>query len=95
MKYWSVIALGAALVAFTPSYADETAPATTDQAKPAAPAKDDGEEMICHREKLTGSNLPGPKICKSKKVWEQQRQNSQDMLNQQTQKALLNQPPGG
>jgi hypothetical protein len=69
MKYWSAIALGATLVAFTPSYADDAAPAAADQTKPAAPAKDDGDEMLCRRAKLTGTNLFGPRICKSKKVW--------------------------
>jgi hypothetical protein len=93
MKTWSVLAFGAVLFAFAPSFADDAPAATT--AAPTAPAKDDGDEMICRRVKLTGTNLLGPKICKPKKLWQQQHQDSQDMLNQTTQKALLNQPPGG
>lgn len=96
MKLWSAIALGTALLAFSPSFADDaTPPAPADAAKPATPAKGDPDEMVCQRAKLTGTNLLGPKICKSRKVWQQQHQDSQDMLNQQTQKSLLNQPPGG
>jgi len=53
------------------------------------------DEMICKRVTLTGTLLPGPKICKSRKIWEQQQQDSKDLLNNATTRALQGNPPGG
>jgi len=98
MKSWSVVAFGAAMLAFSPSFADET-PAAAPTAAPAgasaAAAKPDPDEMICMRTKMTGSNLLGPRICKPRKVWQQQHQDAQDQLNQQQKNGLLGQPAGG
>lgn len=94
MKSWPVVVFGAALVLLSPSLADEAAtPAPSADAK--AAAQPDPEEMICMRTKRTGSNMPGPQICKARKIWQQQHKDSQDLLNQQQKNGLLSQPAGG
>lgn len=98
MKSWSVAVLGAALLAFSPTFADDTAAPSTAPAAAAttnAPAQPDPDEMICTRNKLTGSNLPGPRICKPRKIWQKEHQDAQDHLNQQQRNGLLGQPAGG
>jgi hypothetical protein len=64
---------------------------------PATPATDTGnqDEVICHREKLTGSMLPGPRVCKPRKLWDAQHENSEDLVNGTTMKQLQFSPPGG
>jgi hypothetical protein len=50
-----------ALLALAPAaHADNNAPAPA--AKPAATA--DGDKLICRRETVIGSNIPGKRVCK-------------------------------
>jgi hypothetical protein len=94
MKSWPVVVFGATLVLLSPSFADEAAaPAPATDTK--AAAQPDPEEMVCMRTKRTGSNMPGPMICKARKIWQQQHKDSQDLLNQQQKNGLLSQPAGG
>ena len=57
-------------------------------------APDGQDEMVCRRVTLTGTLLPGPRVCKSRKVWEQQQQNSKDLLDDATHKGLQGGVPG-
>lgn len=94
MKSWTVIALGLALLAFGPAFADETPAPAAAPADAKDATKPDPDEMICMRTKTTGSNLLGPRICKARKIWQQQHQEAQDQLNQQQKNGLLSQPAG-
>jgi len=51
--------------------------------------------MVCQREKLTGTLLPGPRVCKPLKIWKQQQQDSKDVVNGITRGNLQMNPPGG
>jgi hypothetical protein len=52
-------------------------PQTTQQVAPA----DDPNEMVCHAgAPILGSRFPGPRICHTRKEWEQIRRDSQDAL---------------
>lgn len=53
------------------------------------------DELICRRAQLTGSLLPGPKICKTRKIWREEQQNAKDLLNNATTRSLQASPPGG
>ena len=61
----------------------------------ATDASSDDNQMVCRREKLTGTLLPGPKVCKPMKIWREQQQQSKDYLNGLTTRDLTHSPPGG
>ena len=82
------------LTATAAQAADQTPPAPAPQNTPASQNNDDNQ-MVCHRETLTGSLLPGPRICKSAKVWREQRERSKDYINDQTTRNLQMNPKGG
>lgn len=70
--------LAAGLALTTPALAEETAPSpdqTTPPAKPAKPAKDDPNRMVCTREHVVGSNRP-VKVCMTAAEREQLRDQS-------------------
>jgi hypothetical protein len=54
----------------------------------------DDNQMVCHREKLTGTLLPGPQVCKSLKVWRQQQEESKEYMNGVTIRNDQMNPPG-
>jgi hypothetical protein len=58
-------------------------------------SQDNQDEMICRRVKLTGTLLPGPRVCKSRKIWEQEQQNSKDVLDDATRHGLQSGSPNG
>lgn len=72
-----------------------TPPAATTNSNTATNTASDGDQMVCHREKLIGTLLPGPRICKSLKVWQQQQRDSQDFINNETTGNLQMNPKGG
>lgn len=94
MKSWSVMVLSVGLLALCPCVADVTPAPVPAVADTKVPAKPDPDEVICVRSKMTGSNLLGPRICKPRKVWQQQHQDAQDLLNQQQKNGMLGQPAG-
>lgn len=84
------------MLAFSGVAFAEDQPAQPAAQPAAAPApQNDEDQMICRREKLTGSNLPGPKICKARKIWEQQQRDSQDFLSKTTIQNLQSAKPNG
>jgi len=92
-----IFALAAAfIVASTAvSFAEKPNPDAKPAAAPSAKdAQEQPDEMICRRATLTGTLLPGPRICKSRKVWEQQQQDSKDLLNKATTRGLQGGTPG-
>ena len=92
-----VLALTAALIvaSATVSFAEKPDPDAKPAAAPSAKdAQDPQDEMICRRATLTGTLLPGPRICKSRKVWEQQQQDSKDLINKTTTRGLQAGTPG-
>ena len=93
------LALAGVFVTSSAALADGASQASDVPKTQAPPAASDNSsndnEMICRREHITGSLLPGPKICKSRKIWEQQQQDSKDWLNNATQRTLESNPKGG
>lgn len=39
------------------------------QAAPSKPAPDDSQKVVCRRDAVLGSRLPGPRVCKTKEEW--------------------------
>ncbi len=95
------IAVPVALLFMAAAAAGEpTKPADTGAPPPASSGNasstsQNQDEMICTRAHLTGTLLPGPRICKSRKIWEQQQRNAKDTVDDQTRRALQFRPPGG
>lgn len=77
-----------------PANAADTPPASQQTANPDKP-QDAGDEVICRRITLTGTLLPGKKICKTRREWEQQRQTAKDLLDNATSKGTQTGVPGG
>jgi Spy/CpxP family protein refolding chaperone len=83
MQKFTVFAamIGAAMM-ISSAYAQDAAPAAAPApaAQPAAPAEDPNE-IICHAgEPIVGSRFPGPRICHTRKQWDQIKQDSQEAL---------------
>lgn len=73
-------ALFAGLVAAPAAFADDAAPAPADAAKPAKPAKDDPNRIVCTREHVVGSNRP-QKVCMTWAQREEIRERAQGNMN--------------
>jgi hypothetical protein len=94
---YSAAAFGALMISSAVAYGQQTAPAATPDAAPqatqqAAPA-DDPNEVICRAgEPIIGSRFPGPRICRTRKEWDQIKRDSQDALyHQQMQRSCSGQ----
>jgi len=82
--------VGGLLMCSTPLLAQSTTttapavvPAATAPAAQPAP-QDDPNEMICKSgEPILGSRFPGPRVCRTRKEWDQIRRDSQDALYHQ------------
>jgi hypothetical protein len=89
----------ASMLAPCVAFAADPAPAADKSPKvdgaSATDASSDDNQIVCRREKLTGTLLPGPRVCKPYKLWRQQQQDSQDLLNNQTMGNLHTNPKGG
>ena len=57
-----------------------SAPAMADPPAPPAPTPAKPERMICKREVVVGSRLPGPRVCRTAADWKQETRDSQDMV---------------
>jgi hypothetical protein len=73
--------------AYAQTTAPAAAPATAPQVQQAAPA-DDPDERICKSgEPILGSRFPGPRVCHTRKEWDQiQRDSQQELYREQMQR---------
>ena len=91
------LAVTASVLAPCAAIADDATPSssTTTTNVTATDPSSDENRMVCQREKLTGTLLPGPRVCKPLKIWKQQQQDSKDVVNGITRGNLQMNPPGG
>ncbi len=61
-----------------PGGSPQTAPAATQAAANKGPG--DPDQIICRRQEVTGSRLPGPKECHTRAEWAQMKANGYDQL---------------
>lgn len=88
---YAIMALAAALVG--PSYASAETVKESHLGKTSA---GDPEDIICESGKpLVGSRLPGPRICHTRKVWEQIHRDAKDFTDHRLQRGDSAGMPGG
>ena len=85
MRILAIVAVASAF-AFSAAAADQTQGQAKDQAKPTADhtAKpSDLDQIVCHHAQPdTGSNLPGKRICHTKREWEEISNNARQDFEQ-------------
>ena len=50
------------------------------QAAPTTPAPDNSQKVVCRRDAVLGSRLPGPRVCKTKAEWAANDRQAQDQV---------------
>lgn len=74
-----------------------TAPALAEQPQAAKPAKGSPEEIVCHREVMTGTLAWYRKTCMSRAAWQRQSDNNQNATQELDERGRINActMPGG
>ncbi|MEJ5975781.1 hypothetical protein WG901_03995 [Novosphingobium sp. PS1R-30] len=82
--------LGGLLLTAVPAFAAEPGP--TPSATPGAPEAVD-DKLICRRQVVVGSRLPGPKVCRTRAQWDGNNRDDQDAIRRV--QDLRRSPDGG
>ena len=80
--------LGATAIALADPPASGTPSAT-------APATDPGDQVVCHAGQAPiGTRIPGPRVCRTQKEWDNIRQQDQSLTLENQTRGLQHSPPG-
>ena len=84
MRKVSVLAVTLGTIVMSSASAQEPAPAVAPATTPAAAPADDANAIVCHAgEPILGSRFPGPRVCHTRREWEQIKRDAQEVLIRQ------------
>ncbi|MCW1428277.1 hypothetical protein [Novosphingobium sp. JCM 18896] len=75
-----LLILAAPALAAEPEVTPTASPTSASGAQPDAKPDDTADKLVCRRQVVVGSRLPGPKVCRTQAQWNSNNRDDQDAI---------------